>query len=155
TLPARRGLAILSFTNSAIEEFISRCHTLGLNGALCHPGFVGTFDAFLRQFFFASGGIRGVSLRPTVVDSWETLGIDIRLRGVNAFRGDGVSLDLFDAQTNQIDPGSIGHTGLRAHVQRNRAAYEHAAALKRRALRQRGYLSAADVRIEVIGLLER
>ena len=53
TLPVRRGLAILSFTNSAIEEFITRCHALGLNNALRHPGFVGTFDSFLRQFFFS------------------------------------------------------------------------------------------------------
>src|SRR5437879_9901777 len=88
TLPVRRGLAILSFTNSAIEEFIARCHALGLNSALCHPGFVGTFDAFLRQFFFSPGGIKGVLLRPTVVDSWETLGVNVRLRGVNAFQGD-------------------------------------------------------------------
>src|SRR5712671_3258502 len=87
-LPVRRGVAIVSFTNSAIEEFIARCHALGLDSAICHPGFVGTFDAFLRQFFFSPGGIEGVVLRPTVVDSWETLGVDVRLRGANAFRGD-------------------------------------------------------------------
>jgi hypothetical protein len=147
-------LAILSFTNSAIEAFIARCHTLGLDSALCHPGFVGTFDAFLRQFFFAPGGIEGVVLRPTVVDSWETLGVDVRLRGANAFQGTGAGLDLFDAGNNQIDPASIGHTGLRTHVQRNQAAYQQAAAQRRRALRQRGYLSAADVRVDVIRLLQ-
>src|SRR5260370_39395100 len=110
-LPVRRGLAMLSFTNSAIEEFIARCHALGLDRALCHPGFVGTFDAFLRQFFFSSGGIEGVALRPTVVDSWETLCVDVRLRGANAFRGDGAALDLFDAENDQIDPVSIRHAG--------------------------------------------
>jgi hypothetical protein len=155
TLPPRRGLAILSFTNSAIEEFITRCHVLGLNAALCHPGFVGTFDAFLRQFFFAQSGIQGVLLHPTVVDSWDTLGVDVRLRGVNAFHGDGVRLDLFDAHNNQIDPTSIGHNGLRAHVQLNQAAYERAAAQRRHGLRQKGYLSAADVRVEVMRLLQR
>jgi len=155
TLPMRRGLAILSFTNSAIEEFIARCHTLGLDSALCHPGFVGTFDGFLRQFFFAPGGIEGVIIRPTVVDSWETLGVDIRLRGASAFRGDGVGLDLFNAENDQIDPASIGHAGLRAHVQRNQAAYQQAASQRRRALRQRGYLSAADVRVEVVRRLQQ
>jgi DNA helicase II / ATP-dependent DNA helicase PcrA len=155
TLPVRRGLAILSFTNSAIEEFITRCHALGLNNALRHPGFVGTFDSFLRQFFFSSCGIEGVALRPTVVDSWETLGVDVRLRGANAFRGDGAGLDLFDAENNQIDPASIGHTGLRTHVHANQAAYQHAAERRRHALRQRGYLSAADVRVDVVRLLQR
>lgn len=84
-LPVRRGLAVLSFTNSAIEEFVAQCHALGLDGVLCHPGFVGTFDAFLRRFFFSPGGIEGVLFCPTVVDSWETLGVDVRLRGANAF----------------------------------------------------------------------
>src|SRR5258708_35838161 len=77
-LPVRRGLAILSFTNSAIEEFIGRCHALGLDSALCHPGVVGTFDGFLRQFFVSPGGIAGVLLRPPAVHSWDTLGVHVR-----------------------------------------------------------------------------
>lgn len=154
-LPSRRGVALLSFTNSAIEEFIARCHAIGINTALRHPGFVGTFDGFLRQFFFLSGGIQGVAVRPAVVDSWETLGIEVRLRGARAFRGGGVGLDLFDPETGQIDPLSIGHAGLRAHVERNRAAYERAAAQRRRGLRQKGYVSAADVRVEVVRNLQR
>lgn len=155
TLPSRRGLAILSFTNSAIEEFISRCHALGVYYALRHPGFVGTFDAFLRRFFFSPGGIEGVVVRPTVVDSWETLGVDVRLRGANSFRGNGVGLDLFDAGTNRIDPLLIGHAGLRAHVQSHQAAYEQAAERRRRDLRHRGYLSAADVRCDVVRRFRR
>ena len=35
-LPVRRGLAILSFTNSAIDQFIVRCHGLGLDLSLIH-----------------------------------------------------------------------------------------------------------------------
>jgi DNA helicase II / ATP-dependent DNA helicase PcrA len=154
TLPVRRGLAILSFTNSAIEAFIFQCHTLGLDRALRHPGFVGTFDAFLRHFFFSPGGIDGVGIRPCVVDSWETLGIDIRLRGARAFRGDGAGLDLFDAENDQINPASIGHAALRAHIEANQAAYQQAAAQRRRALRQKGYLSAADVRVDVVRRLQ-
>ncbi len=155
TLMPRRGLAVISFTNSAIEEFIRQCNALGLDGALRHPGFVGTFNSFLRRFFFSPGGIGGVVHRPTVVDSWETLGVEIRLRGREAFRGDGVRLDLFDAGTNQIDPRSINHAGLREHVQDHQAAYQQAAAQRRRSLRQSGYLSAADVRVEVIQRLQR
>jgi DNA helicase-2/ATP-dependent DNA helicase PcrA len=155
TLPPRKGLAVLSFTNSAIEEFIARCHALDLDWALRHPGFVGTFDAFLRQFFFSPGGIEGISLCPTVVDSWETLAVEIRLRGANAFKGDGAGLDLFDAGTDQVDPASIGHAGLSAHVRAHRAAYQQAAAQRRRALRAKGYLSVADVRVDVVRRLQQ
>ncbi len=155
TLPMRRGLAVLSFTNSAIEAFIGQCHSLALDPALRHPGYVGTFDAFLRHFFFSPGGIEGLDIRPCVVDSWESLGVGIRLRGPRAFRGDGVGLDLFNADTDQIDPASIGHAALRAHVQANQAAYQQAAVQRRRALRQRGYLSVADVRVDVVRRLQR
>jgi DNA helicase II / ATP-dependent DNA helicase PcrA len=150
TLPRRCGIAILSFTNSAIEEFITRCHALGLNSALRHPGFVGTFDAFLRHFFFIPGGIEDLRIRPTVVDNWETLGVDICLRGRNAFAGKGVGLDYFNAENGQINPASIGHAGLRVHVQKNKAAYEQAAAQRRRFLRQKGYVSVADVRVDIV-----
>jgi DNA helicase-2/ATP-dependent DNA helicase PcrA len=92
-LPPRNGLAVLSFSNSAIEEIVEKCRELEVGDALHHPDFVGTFDAFLRQFFFMPFGLQGVNVRPTVVDSWKTMGIDIRLTGVNAFAGDGVSLD--------------------------------------------------------------
>ena len=155
TLPTRRGIAVISFTNTAIETFIRRCHTVGLDSVLRYPGFIGTFDAFIRHFFFAPGGIDGITLRPTVVDSWKTLKIDIRLQGANAFNGPGVGLDLFDAKTNRIDPASISHIGLRAHVQNHLAAYQQTAERRRRALRQNGYLSAADVRVVVVQRLQR
>jgi DNA helicase-2/ATP-dependent DNA helicase PcrA len=154
-LPSRRGIAVLSFTNTAIEQLISRCLSAGLETVLRHPGFVGTFDAFLSRFFFAPGGIDGVDLRPTVVDSWETLDIDIRLWGPNAFAGDGVGLDLFDAKTNQIDPASIWDQRLRAHVAGHKAQYEQKAAKRRDSLRRKGYLSADDVRVHVVQRLQR
>lgn len=153
-LAPRKGLAVLSFTNTAVEEFIGRCHVNGIDSVLRHPGFVGTFDAFLRQFFIAPCGIAGVAERPTVVDSWETLGIEVRLRGRNSFRGPGVSLDRFDAATNTINPQTIGYAGLRAHVLAHEAAYEQSAAQRRRGLRGRGYLSAADARVEALQRLQ-
>jgi hypothetical protein len=54
---------------------------------LKHPGFVGTFDSFVAHFFIAPGGISGTDERPTIVDSWDTLGVEVRLRGRNAFSG--------------------------------------------------------------------
>jgi hypothetical protein len=153
-LPPRKGLAVLSFTNSAVEEFIKRCHAAGIDNALTHPSFVGTFDAFLRQFFVSPGGIAGVEERPILVDSWDTIGVEVRLRGRNSFHGPGVGLDKFDAATNRISLDAIGHTGLRAHVLANQPAYERAAEQLRRGLRSKGYLSAADARVEVLKKLE-
>ncbi len=153
-LPPRQGIAILSFTNSAIDEFLAKCRTLGLDGVVRHPNFVGTFDAFLRQSFIAPCGLNGVAVRPTVLDSWSTLSVDIRLRGQAAFAGPGVPLDRFDASTNTIDPSTIGHSGLRNHVQAHSAAYVQAARQRRLGLRNRGYVSAADVRVEVVSRLQ-
>lgn len=155
TLPPRRGIAVLSFTNTAIETFISRCHDVGLDSVIRFPSFIGTFDAFIRHFFFASYGIDGVAIRPIVVDSWKTLEIDIRLQGAAAFKGSGVGLDFFDAETNLIDSSSIQHNGLRAHIQAHLVEYQLAAERRRRALRQNGYLSAADVRVIVVNRLKR
>lgn len=49
-LPPRRGVAIISFTNSAVEKFRIQCRRIGLESALSHPSFMGTMDAFVRQF---------------------------------------------------------------------------------------------------------
>lgn len=153
-LLARQGIAILSFTNSAIDEFLAKCRTLGLESIVRHPNFVGTFDAFLRQFFIAPCGLSGVAARPTVLDSWGTLSVDIRLRGQAAFPGPGVPLDRFDASTNAIDPSTIGYNGLRNHVRAHNAAYVQAARQRRIAFRNRGYVSAADARVEVVSRLQ-
>ncbi len=147
TLPPRKGLAVLSFTNTAVDEFKERCFTIGLEISLRHPGFIGTFDAFIRHFFVMPAGIPGVHGHPHVVDSWKTLGVEIRLAGANAFRGAGVSLDLFDANGGAIEPLAIQDTRLREHVQANQAQYQDAASFRRTALRRNGILSAADARI--------
>lgn len=154
TLPPRKGVGIISFTNAAVEEFISRAHTEGLLTALRHPGFVGTFDGFLRQFFIAAGGFEGVAVRPHVLDSWRTINAEVRLNGANSYRGPGtVTLDDFDPETDRIDPARIRIAGLRQHVTAHRAAYEQRAAWLRRARRESGYISAADLRLEVRRLL--
>ena len=152
-LKPRKGVAVLSFTNSAIDEFLAKCRILGLDVMSRHPNFAGTFDSFVRQFFISACGLKDVAPRPTVVDSWSTLGIEIRLRWRAAFRGPGVSLDRFDPVTNAIDPALIGYNGLRTHVLANRAAYVQAARQARSSLRDQGYVSAADARVEAVARL--
>ncbi len=146
-LPPRKGIAVLSFTNTAVDEFKERCFSIGLESSLRHPGFIGTFDAFIRHFFVMPAGIPGVRARPHIVDSWKTLGIEVRLAGANAFRGAGVSLDLFNANDGTIDPLAIQDTRLREHVQANQAQYQTAASFRRAALRRNGTLSSVEARI--------
>ncbi|CAN7303350.1 UvrD-helicase domain-containing protein [Caballeronia sp. LjRoot34] len=138
TLPPRRGVAILSFTNSAVDEFRERCQAAGLAPLLKYPSFMGTLDAFVRHFVVLPACAATSTTRPIILDSWDTLGIEIRLSGQFAFRGDPVSLDLFDPETNVIDPGRIGHAGLRNHVRQHQARYQQAAAHRRRGLLQAG-----------------
>ncbi len=152
-LPPRKGIAVLSFTNSAVDEFKERCGREGLDEVLRYPSFIGTFDGFVRHFLIMPGGLDGVAVRPTILDSWATLEIEIRLRGRQAFLGPGISLDSFHPETGQIDYQFIGHPGLRRHAQANQAAYEQAAAIRRRGLWAQGYLSAADARVHAVNRL--
>ena len=155
SIPPRRGVALLSFTNSAIEVFIERCRLNGVETMLKHPGFVGTFDSFVAHFFIGPGGVSGTDVRPTIVDSWNTLGVEVRLRGTNAFRGPGVSLDDFDPETNQIDLNRIRNASLRSHVAAHQVDYIRVAEQRRRGLRRNGYLTAADARVETRANLQR
>ncbi|RJQ29751.1 ATP-dependent helicase [Candidatus Parcubacteria bacterium] len=153
TLPPRRGVAVLSFTNSAVDEFRERCQIAGLDSLLKHPSFTGTLDAFVRHFVVLPHCAATRSIRPTILDSWNTLGVEIRLSGQFAFKGESVSLDLFDPETNIIDPGRIGHLGLQNHVRLHQVRYQQTAAHRRRGLLQAGYMSAADARIQALKLI--
>lgn len=148
SIAPRRGLAVLSFTNAALEEFTRRCVDASLESVLHHPHYVGTFDAFVRHFLVLPGGVPGCDARLNIVDSWRTLGVEVRLQGRRAFRGPGVSLDLFDPETGRVDVDRIGIQALRTHVAQNQPAYEHAARTIRGRLRRHGTLSTGDARVE-------
>lgn len=146
-LPPRKGVTVLSFTNTAVDELTKRCEAAGLNALTRFPNFIGTFDAFIRHFFVMPFGIQGVDTRPTVLDSWATLGVEVRLQGQYAFQGGGVSLDQFSSINGMIVPESVGNTALRQHVTDNKDRYEQSARGRRARLKSRGIISAADARI--------
>ncbi len=146
SLPPRRGVAVLSFTNKAIEEFRTRSSAAGVGAMLRHPGFIGTFDAFVRHFLFLPTGVEGNAHKPQIVDSWDSLDVEVRLQGRYSFAGPGVSLDLFDPATNEIDPTSVTNHALRSHVTEHRARYERAAQLRRQHWTRLGVYSASDAR---------
>ncbi len=60
------GLALLSFTNTAIREFHEATIKVGRRGLLSDPNYVGTFDSFVERFIITPFGhlITGSPKRP-------------------------------------------------------------------------------------------
>lgn len=140
---------MLSFTNSAVEKFIEDCGKADIARFLRFPHFVGTFDAFVRHFIVLPPGIAASASRPIIIDSWDTLGVNVRLTGSKAFRGEGLSLDKFDAETGVVELAGIGHLALHKHVTQYQEDYQNVAERMRNALyRKHGLISTADARIE-------
>lgn len=50
------GLALLSFTNTAVREFKEATEKVGLRELLSEPNYLGTFDAFVERFILAPFG---------------------------------------------------------------------------------------------------
>ncbi len=114
---------------------------------------MGTLDAFVRHFVVLPSCAISSQTRPIILDSWDTLSVEIRLSGQFAFRGQPVSLDLFDPETNVIDPDRIRHAGLQNHVRQHQNRYQQVAANRRRSLLQAGYMSAGDARAQTLRLI--
>ena len=72
-----RGVALLSFTNAAVDEV--RRRTGGSAQALKAPHFVGTIDSFLHRFIVTPAEVLRLRRTPTYLASWSTL-----VRGVVA-----------------------------------------------------------------------
>ena len=68
TLGGRRGIALLSFTNAAVDEARSRC--VGAPSLLASPNFVGTIDAFINRFIVAPLYTTRTKRPATFRDTW-------------------------------------------------------------------------------------
>ena len=78
----RRGIALLSFSNSAVDEARTRC---GTNvDVLRSPNFVGTFDSFIHRFI-TTPRLNAVGVQPHYVEEWSQLSdTDVRLLGADS-----------------------------------------------------------------------
>lgn len=92
-LPMRQGIAVLSFTNSAVDEFTER-FTAETTSTLKFPHFVGTFDAFLNHFIVLPHGLIRCQARPVIVDAWHDIQIH---HGISGVRAGPIALKNFDA----------------------------------------------------------
>lgn len=144
----RRGVALLSFTNAAVDEARSRCasapHLLQV------PNFVGTIDAFINRFIVGPAYSASTGRAPTFRDTWSSVPMTrVSLRGIPGV----FSLEWFDITLEGVATliGQRVPADRRAAVrslrpdQRTRIAA--AASAKWRVLYDRGVLDAATSRM--------
>ncbi|MFD4923100.1 UvrD-helicase domain-containing protein [Streptomyces goshikiensis] len=67
----RRGIALISFTNAAVDEVRRRCGSQA--EALLVPHFVGTFDAFIHRFIVTPLYVKAYNRKPNYVQSWHDI----------------------------------------------------------------------------------
>lgn len=65
----RQGVALISFTNAAVDEVRSRCGDQV--DALKAPNFVGTFDTFIHRFMVTPLYAKAYNVAPKYVQSWQ------------------------------------------------------------------------------------
>ncbi len=151
----RKGVALLSFSNCAVDEAAERCGKLP--EALKPPNFVGTFDAFIHRFI-TTPHLAAKGTQPRYVDEWGQIpDTEIRLRGND--RRVPFQLEWFDFEpdgTCSFDP-ERSHAGLRkAHrnlAERKSGALCRAASYKRKSLIRKGIVSCSAARVIAHGLL--
>lgn len=86
---ATKGIALLSFTNAAVDEATSRC--LDQPQLLKSPNFVGTFDSFIHRYIVTPSLAPILRKSPTYLESWSSLSIPTTRRIWNQ-PGQGISL---------------------------------------------------------------
>lgn len=91
----RKGIALLSFTNAAVDEVRSRCSQYP--AALRAPNFVGTFDAFINRFITTPLYATDTRRTPRFIDSWSAY---VRCNDLDP--GVTFSLEFFDLDDNDV-----------------------------------------------------
>lgn len=73
----RKSIAVLSFTNVAINEITDRCLKNNQPFLLQYPNYVGTFDSFLNRYFFRQLVNNPLPQPISVVESWDAVGATV------------------------------------------------------------------------------
>ena len=155
TEEGRRGIALLSFSNCAVDEAKARCS--GQLEALRSPNFVGTFDGFIHRFI-TTPHLNAKGMLPRYVDEWGQLpDTTIRLGGSDSRLG--FELEWFDFEpdgTCEIDV-ERPHSGMlpahRALADRKADALCRRASSRWMGLIRNGIISCSAARIITTKLL--
>jgi superfamily I DNA/RNA helicase len=151
----RKGIALLSFTNAAVDEVRSRCGDRP--EALRAPNFVGTFDGFINRYLTRPLYAQHFGRTPHFLETWE---------GVKAarFRAGQDKVPDFDMSWFELD-GQLHATLVEAWIPRKdrgalgpvikaqRDAVERRAGFLCRSLVRRGLVSCAASRALAVGYL--
>ena len=91
--PDGTGVALLSFTNAAVDEV--RRRTSNAPQLLRSPHFVGTIDAFLHRFIVSPSEVARLGKLPSYWASWDDLPSDMRDVRIYQVKGAGIPLSRF------------------------------------------------------------
>lgn len=147
SLPARRGVAVLSFTNSAVDEFRER-FVLETSSQLVFPHYVGTFDAFLSHFIVLPHGLSKCQEKPCIVDAWHDIQIFHGKSGVSASP---IPLSRFDTDGRLAERA---YDNLPPRQKACKNEYEAAAERALRGLANKGKIDVAAARRLVVERLK-
>ena len=102
--PPRQGVAILSFSNSAVDEVRSRFG----QRIPAFPSFIGTFDSFLWQFLIAPFGAFDGAAKPRMIPDLGDLGVSPTKGILGAAPMREFPLRIFARDTGQIRADLVG-----------------------------------------------
>jgi superfamily I DNA/RNA helicase len=159
----RKGIALLSFTNAAIDEVRRRCGDRP--DALKAPHFVGTFDSFINRFVSRPLYVRYYDKTPRFIESWQdSKHGSFRLPDMDRLPDFQLDWFMFDyAPEGQLRATLVDSwipllpaRLLKNYIIANRTRLEDRAVIRCRTLVTRhGLLSCAASRAMATGLLQR
>lgn len=158
---SRKGVALLSFTNAAIDEVRSRCG--GRPDVLKAPHFVGTFDGFINRFISRPLYVRYYDKTPRFIESWQDTKYGrFRFDDMAGLPDFELHWFLFEFVEGQLratlkDEWVDQRSGrlLTQYVTANRTSIERRADLRCRSLVRSGLVSCSASRAMATGLLAR
>lgn len=140
---SRRGVGVLSFTNSAVEEFKHRCAREDLLDNLKFPNFIGTFDSFIWKFIAIPAMQSSKAITPRLIESWDE--IFINLRGDKAIKDKGIPLSRFDPIAKAYNTRGLSDNVTQT-IARYSNDYIQEAERRLRSLNHKGFYSTSDAR---------
>jgi DNA helicase II / ATP-dependent DNA helicase PcrA len=145
----RRGIALVSFTNAAMDEVRTRCR--GRSHALLAPNFVGTFDAFINRYVSGPAFLMWRNQQPRFLESWDRLDSSrVRLPAMDQWLHYELEWFQFDSkQQASLHDERIGGkygSALRAFAANQRSAVEAEASKRLESLLTKGYLASTTSR---------
>ena len=154
---SRKGVALLSFTNAAVDEVGRRCSSRP--DLLTHPHFVGTFDAFIQRFVFGPRFATDHMKVARFIESWDVQDITKVIPDPKK-PYENLSLESFDFDQSGVAtlvPSRISAT-YRQHLvsayQAKKAFCDSKATQIRTGRLQRGFVSCSEARRQTLFWLQ-